>query len=373
MRRLILAFLGLAAFTGILAAAFLGGGPVVPKTVSKAAAPQPSGPRTEEPPKRPEPLLGVEPVAPIEGERHGARMSAETLVAFDQALSDFAAAPETRRLAGRERAMALAAREAAELWGAKQSVASASQWIVAIDASAADAPPASAAQIAAALAEFQTVFEKRFAALIAATPPPADWVAPVVVLPSRDEYLRRTHPRMFATSHTHLPSGWAYLAWTGRDLRPALFHEATVQLWRALSRPRAPAGIPVSRLSAWFWLGTAEYLEGAPVPLKGSEAHDAGDDWRDETRKVVREGRFRLLRDFLAIRQADLDAESDPLRLFAFRAQAWAFVNFLETSGGGKRRELLDRFAELVLSGKGGPEAASECFGDLVAFNGEFV
>lgn len=363
MRRILLGLTALAAFAGILVAAFWGGG-----TPPKKAGPAPAaaGPAkvAEEPPKPPPDLLGVERTPPPEDDWHGARVGAEGRKELEEALTAYAASPAVAALSGRARSAALATRQLELLWGTKKAVVSLAPelpWIVAVE-EAADAPEAG--EIAAALRTFAGAFRARFKALYDATPPSADAVAPLIILPTRDEYLRRARPPAFAVGHTNLNSGWAFVPRSSRPLLEGVLLEAVRQEWVALARARAPRdGIPLDSLAPWFWEGASAFY-AFPPESESRLAHDA--------RAALRDGALKSLPQLLATTRGQLAASSDPRAAFASQPQGWAFTAFLERADGGKRREAFDRYAELELSGKGGIEAAKQCFGDLEALDGEY-
>ncbi len=360
MRRLLLALTALAAFAGILVAAFWGGGPA-PKKAEPAPSGAPVAKVTEEPPKPPPDLLGVERSPAPEDDWHGARVGVEGRKELQEALSAFAASPDIAALSGRARPAALASKELELLWGTRKSIGTELPWVIAIEEFP-DAPAAN--EIAAALRAFAAAFRGRFRTLFEATPPPADAVSPLVILPSRDEYLRRARPPAFAVGHTNLNSGWAFVPRSSRPLLEGVLLEAAHQEWFGLARARAPKdGIPLEALAPWFWEGASAFHAGSP---------DADARLAQDARAALRDGSLLPLARLLATTRAEIAASADPRAAFAAQPQGWAFAAFLERAEGGKRREAFDRYAELELSGKGGIEAAKQCFGDLEALDREY-
>ncbi|MEK7466569.1 MAG: hypothetical protein AAB074_04070 [Planctomycetota bacterium] len=378
MRRALLSIVSLTAFTGILVAAFWGGRPAgkkppAPTQPGIVEVPKPN----DEPPKPPVSLLGVEPNPGPDDEWRGARVGVEGRKEISAALALYESSREVAVLSGLLRGAALAKREMDLLWGTKKAVelpVVRAPWIVAVEETPDASAPVIAADLAAALGEFHADFRARFKSLFESRPPDPGWIAPVVVLASRDEYLRRAKPPAFAISHTNLHSGWAFLSRGRRELKESALHEATWQCWIALARARAPReGIPTASLAAWFWNGTAEFLSAAR-PDGQAHLHPGKGVSRNLTdvRAAVREKKMKPLPALLAPTFADLDASPDPREAFAVASQSWAFVAFLEMSGDGKRRGELDRYAESELSGKGGLEAAKACFGDLEVLDREY-
>ncbi len=363
MRRLLLGLSALAAFAGILVAAFWGGGtePEKPGPAPDVVAPAKVA---EEPPKPPPDRLGVERAPAPDDDWHGARVGAEGRKELEEALAAYAASPEVAALSGRARSAALASKQLALLWGTKKTIVSLAPelpWILAVE----EGPGTPAAEdIAAALRTFAATFRARFKALYEAAPPPADAIAPLVILPTRDEYLRRARPPAFAVGHTNLNSGWAFVPRSSRPLLEGVLLEAVRQEWLGLARPRTPRdGIPLDSLAPWFWEGASAFYAFPP----DSESRLAQD-----ARAALRDGSLRPLSQLLATTRGQLAASSDPRAAFASQPQGWAFTAFLERAEGGKRRAGIDRYAELELSGKGGIEAAKQCFGELEALDAEY-
>jgi hypothetical protein len=363
MRRILLGLTALAAFAGILVAAFWGGGKP-PKKAEPAPAPTSPPKAADEPPKPPPDLLGVERIPAPEDDWRGARVGVEGRKELEGAMVAYVHSSEFSLLSGRARSAALVSRELALLWGTKKTVVSLAPelpWIVAVE-EAPDAPVAR--DIAAALRTFAGAFRARFKALYDSAPPRADEVAPIIILPTRDEYLRRAKPPAFAVGHTNLNSGWAFVPRSSRPLLEGVLLEAVRQEWVALARPRAPRdGIPLDSLAPWFWEGASAFY-AFPPESESRHAHDA--------RAALRDGALHPLSLLLATTRGQLAASSDPRAAFASQPQGWAFTAFLERAAGGKRRDAFDRYAELELSGKGGIEAAKQCFGDLEALDGEY-
>lgn len=364
MRRYLLGFLAMGAFAAILVAAFWEGGAPPAKPAGVPAAP--AGPsKPDEPPPPPE-LLGVERAPAPPDDWHGARVGEDGRKVLEAAVAAFGASGEAAGLAGRERAVAALRVELGAIWGTPKAVSVPSAdlpWVLAVED---PTDPAEAAALAAALRDFAAAFRARFAALFAPAAPAADVLRPLVVLRSRDDYLRLTRPPAFATGHTNLQSGWAFVPRTGRPLAEGVLVQAARQEFLALARARAPReGIPLAGLAPWFWDGAASYFGLAGVP-EGAARH------AQDVRNALRDGALLPLRRLLAITRAEAAALDDPRTAFALQPQGWAFTAFLETAEGGKRRGSLDRYAERELSGKGGPEAARECFGEPEALDAEY-
>ncbi|KAF0244450.1 MAG: hypothetical protein FD180_2517 [Planctomycetota bacterium] len=378
MRRALLGIVSIAAFCGILVAAFWGSGPEAKKP---APAPSPAAgeppKKVEEPPRAPPRLLGVQPAPGADDEWRGARVGVLDRKVLEMALAEYASSRDAATVTGQARMVAMTRRELELIWGTEKAVESLGfsvPWIVAVEETRETPGSATAVEIVAALRDFHLFFRARFRSLFESRPPAADWTAPLVVLASRDEYLRRAKPPAFSTSHTNLQSGWAFLSRGNRDLVDSACHEATWQTWIALARVRAPGeGIPTASLSAWFWDGTAAYFSAArhadPRPMHFGEGASRP---MADVRTALREKKLKPLSSLLAATFGELDVSPDPLAAFAVLSQSWAFVAFVETAEKGKRRESLDRYAELELSGKGGIEAAKECFGDLEALDREY-
>lgn len=364
MRRYLTGLLALGAFAAILVAAFWEGG--APPAKPAASPPSPAGPsKAVEPPPPPD-LLGVEPAPAPPDDWHGARVGEEGRKALEAAVSAFAGSPEAAGLQGRERAVAALRVELETIWGTSKAVsipAADLPWVLAVENPSDASDPE---RLAAALREFAAAFRARFAALFASAPPPPGILRPLLVLGSRDDYLRLTRPPAFAVGHTNLHSGWAFVPRTGRPLAEGVLVQAARQEFLGLARARAPReGIPLAGLAPWFWDGAAAYFGLAGLP-DGAARH------AQDARAALREGSLLPLVRLLAITRAEAAALDDPRTAFAILPQGWAFTAFLETAEGGKRRDSLDRYAERELSGKGGPEAARACFGDLEALDAEY-
>ncbi|MCC6740826.1 MAG: hypothetical protein IT452_17415, partial [Planctomycetia bacterium] len=348
----------------ILVAAFWEGGAPPAKPAAGPAAPEvPAKP--PEPPSPPD-LLGVERTPPPPDDWHGARVGEEGRKALEAAAAAFAGSRQARGLQGRERAEAELRVELETIWGTAKMLAVPSAdlpWVIAVEEPSDAADPES---LAAGLREFAAAFRARFAPLFAATPPAEGTLRPIIVLRSRDEYLRLTRPPAFATGHTNLNSGWAFVPRTGRPVAEGVLVQAARQEFLALARARAPReGIPLAGLAPWFWDGAAAYFGLAVLP-DGAARH------AQDVRDALREGTLLPLPRLLAVTRAEAASLDEPRTAFALQPQAWAFTAFLETAEGGKRRGGLDRYAERELSGKGGLEAARECFGDLEALDAEY-
>ena len=204
-----------------------------------------------------------------------------------------------------------------------------------------------------------------------------DEVCTILFFPTSEDFVQKCSPAPGSLVHLVQSRSAALLYKDCPRLYETTFHFGTLLLLDCASAADLEEHSNRRRLpSFWFAYGLAEWF--ACFKRTAAGGFQFGERTSESALQLPRSPKdlpplselISLSRDEFQKRvEAGGTGPRSPQKL---QAQAWAFVYFLMTANGGKRRDALRAYAKAEFAGNGGLEAAREAFGDLEALDGEF-